>query len=114
MANEIYPQTTAEELAPRLSALGNITRLAIYRRLVRAGLGGMPVSSIQEHLDIPASTLSHHLRKLVEVGLVTQERQATTLLCSADFSVMEATFALFAKECCIDDESCSSDDNSCC
>ncbi|MCA9000724.1 MAG: helix-turn-helix transcriptional regulator [Planctomycetes bacterium] len=105
-----------EQVADRLSALGNTSRLEIYRVLVRAGLSGLPVAAVQERLQIPASTLSHHLRKLVEVELVTQERDGTTLICRADFRVMEDTFALFEKECCVDEQgaqSCSPGDTCC-
>jgi ArsR family transcriptional regulator len=49
-----------EKAASHLEALGNPTRLAVYRILVRAGDEGIPVGKIQEQLDIPASTLSHH------------------------------------------------------
>ena len=60
-----------EKAAAQLEALGNPTRLNIYRILVRAGDGGLPVGRIQSRLDIPASTLSHHCKRLVDVGLVT-------------------------------------------
>lgn len=85
-----------------MAALGNPTRLAVYRILVRAGAPGLPVSTVQERVGVPASTLSHHLRALREVGLVRQERQGTTLLCEADFEVMRATFAWLEQECCVD------------
>ena len=101
------------DLAQRMAALGNVTRLEIYRQLVRAGHAGLPVAGIQSRLDIPGSTLSHHLRRLIEVGLVAQERQATTLVCRADFAVMETTFALFAKECCVDETTRTSSDPCC-
>ncbi|MFT5735144.1 MAG: DNA-binding transcriptional ArsR family regulator [Planctomycetota bacterium] len=94
---------TADDLCLRMAALGNSTRLETYRVLVRAGRQGLPVAGVQERVGIPASTLSHHLRRLVEVGLVRQERTGTTLVCSADFAVMESTFALFAAECCADE-----------
>jgi len=106
-----------EQVATRLAALGNTTRLGIYRILVRAGHSGLPVAGVQTQLDIPASTLSHHLRKLVEVGLVTQRREGTTLICHADFSVMEATFALFVRECCADEQgaqACEPGETPCC
>jgi len=45
--------------ASRLEALGNPTRLAIYRALVRAGHAGAPVGKLQDEIGIPASTLSH-------------------------------------------------------
>ena len=69
-----------DDAAARLEALGNPTRLKIYRTLVRAGEEGMPVGRLQERLDIAASTLSHHLKALVGVGLVTQTREGTTLV----------------------------------
>ena len=106
-----------EQVAARLAALGNATRLEIYRTLVRAGRTGLLVSGVQERLRIPASTLSHHLHKLVEVGLVTQERQGTSLICRADFALMEASLALFVKECCADEQAAAtsaSDHNTCC
>ena len=105
-----------DQVASRLAALGNVTRLEIYRILVRAGRPGLPVSGIQSALSIPASTLSHHLRKLLEVGLVTQVREGTSLICTADFTVMESTFALFEKECCADEQgaqSCHSEESPC-
>ena len=72
-----------EEAAAQLEALGNPTRLKVYRALVRAGDDCMPVGRLQARLGIAASTLSHHLHKLILVGLVTQERQVTTLICRA-------------------------------
>jgi ArsR family transcriptional regulator, arsenate/arsenite/antimonite-responsive transcriptional repressor len=91
-----------EEAAIQLEALGNVTRLGIYRTLVRAGEDGLPVGRLQEKLGIPASTLSHHLHRLVEVGLVTQERQVTTLICRANYSEMNALLGYLADECCVD------------
>jgi DNA-binding transcriptional ArsR family regulator len=92
-----------EIAANQLEALGNTTRLTIYRALVRAGHGGLPVGKLQEKLDIPASTLSHHLKKLVDVGLVTQERQATTLICRAHYPSMNELLGFLADECCADE-----------
>jgi ArsR family transcriptional regulator len=91
-----------EEAALQLEALGNATRLAIYRSLVRAGDRGMPVGKLQAKLDIPASTLSHHIRRLVETGLVSQERQATTLVCRAIYPSMNALIGFLSDECCAD------------
>lgn len=73
-----------DEAAARLEALGNPTRLKIYRMLVRAGDPGLSVGKLQSRLSIPASTLSHHLKTLIIVGLVSQERDVTTLICRAD------------------------------
>ena len=91
-----------EIAASQLEAIGNPTRLQLYRVLVRAGDEGMPVGSVQQKLGIAASTLSHHLRKLVDVGLVTQERQATTLICRAHYPAMQTLIGFLADECCAD------------
>lgn len=91
-----------EKAASQLEALGNPTRLRLYRALVRAGAEGLPVGRIQEKLGIAASTLSHHLKRLVDTGLVTQERQATTLICRANYPSMDALIGYLADECCAD------------
>ena len=91
-----------ETAASQLEALGNATRLQIYRSLVRAGDNGLPVGKLQLKLDIAASTLSHHLRKLIEVQLVSQERQATTLICRANYGAMNGLIGYLSDECCAD------------
>src|SRR5437762_2265549 len=95
-----------EDAAARLEALGNPTRLAIYRLLVRAGDGGLPVGELQRRLDAAASTLSHHLRMLVVVGLVSQERRKTTLVCRANYDTMKGLISFLVDECCADEKSC--------
>lgn len=91
-----------EKAASQLEALGNTTRLGLYRALVRAGDEGMPVGQLQERLDIAASTLSHHLKRMIDTGLVTQERQATTLICRASYDNMHALVRYLVDECCAD------------
>lgn len=91
-----------ETTAKQLEALGNVTRLRVYRTLVRAGDDGLPVGSLQERIGIAASTLSHHLHRLISTGLVTQERQATTLICRANYPAMHGLVGFLVDECCID------------
>ena len=91
-----------EQAAKQLEALGNPTRLRVYRTLVRAGDGGLPVGSLQEKLGIAASTLSHHLHRLILTDLVTQERQATTLICRANYRAMDNLVGFLVDECCVD------------
>lgn len=91
-----------EEAANQLEALGNPTRLQVYRTLVRAGRNGLAVGQLQEWIGIPASTLSHHLKRLIDTGLVTQQRQATTLICRAHYPTMDALIGFLADECCAD------------
>jgi ArsR family transcriptional regulator, arsenate/arsenite/antimonite-responsive transcriptional repressor len=96
-----------ETTAKQLEALGNPTRLRLYRTLVRAGESGLPVGRLQEKLKIAASTLSHHLHRLILTGLVTQERQGTTLICRANYPAMRTLIGFLVDECCAD-TSCAS------
>jgi DNA-binding transcriptional ArsR family regulator len=86
-----------------LSQLGNITRLKIVRELVRAGDAGMPVGDIRNMLNIPNSTLSHHLSHLRSVGLVRQEREATVLRCFVDYDHIDGIVSFLTEECCVAD-----------
>jgi DNA-binding transcriptional ArsR family regulator len=95
-----------DDAAVRLDALGNSTRLKIYRALVRAGHAGMPVGRLQERLKIPASTLSHHVKALVSVGLISQVREGTTLVCHAEYDTMQGLVDFLVAECCIDETQC--------
>ncbi|WP_315731599.1 MULTISPECIES: metalloregulator ArsR/SmtB family transcription factor [unclassified Bradyrhizobium] len=95
-----------DDAAARLEALGNPTRLKIYRALVRAGRAGMPVGHLQERLKIPASTLSHHIKGLVSVGLVSQVREGTTLVCHAEYDTMQGLVDFLVAECCVDQIQC--------
>ena len=91
---------TLDEAARCLEKFGNPIRLEVIRLLVRAGTGGLSVGEVQEHLGIPASTLSHHLMHLVSAGLVRQERQGRVLRCTPDFDLLEGLVALLTEECC--------------
>jgi DNA-binding transcriptional ArsR family regulator len=91
-----------EKAAKQLEALGNVTRLRLYKALVRAGDEGLPVGHVQEKLHIAASTLSHHLHRLILTGLVTQERHATTLICRANYPAMDSLVGFLVDECCVD------------
>jgi DNA-binding transcriptional ArsR family regulator len=96
-----------DEAASRLEALGNPTRLRIYRMLVKAGDPGLPVGGLQSRLAIPASTLSHHIKALLAAGLITQEREATTLICRANYPVMRGLVGFLVSECCTETDCAS-------
>ena len=83
-----------------LEKLGNPTRLEIYRLLVRAGPEGLAVGALQKHLDVPASTLSHHLSHLVNGDLVRQEREGRVLRCTANYDLMDQALGFLTEECC--------------
>lgn len=88
------------ELAFCLEKLGHINRLEIFRLLVRAGPEGMPVGEIQRHLEIPGSTLTHHIAQLVSAGLLQQTREGRILRCTAGYERIEAVVAALTAECC--------------
>lgn len=92
-----------EIAAKQLEALGNSTRLAIFRDLVKAGPQGSTVGDLREELDIPGSTLSHHIAKLVNAGLLRQERDSRSLICTTDHENMDALMEFLVQNCCTED-----------
>lgn len=86
--------------ADRLSALGAEPRLQIVRSLLAAHPAGMVAGEVQEELGIPASTLSHHLEKLKQVGLVTVRRVGTYLWYAADTGALREVMNFLYEECC--------------
>jgi len=101
-SRQIPPMLTTHNAAAQLEALGNPTRLSLYRLLVRAGHEGLSVGQCQRRLEVAASTLSHHVKVLVIVGLVSQERDGTTLICRASFDRMNELVQFLVAECCAD------------
>ena len=88
------------QIADRLAALGNTTRLRLYHLLVRAGGNGLNVGDLQRLLDVPASTLAHHLTALARAGLVEQERQGRETVSFANYTVMGELVDYLTAECC--------------
>lgn len=89
------------ELAARcLAELGNLTRLDIYRLLIRAGPGGLAIGEIQTRLGLAASTLAFHLRGLVTTGLVAQEKIGREVKCRAQYHRVESVIAFLREHCC--------------
>lgn len=86
--------------ANALAALGHEARLHVYRLLVKAGDEGLTVGQIGQHLGLPASTLAHHLRMLVDAGLVLQEKQGRAVRNRVDFDEMRRTVEFLTSECC--------------
>lgn len=94
------------EAADKLAELGHITRLQIFRTLVKAGPEGLPVSDIQKKLKSPGSTLSHHISRLVNVGLLKQEREGRVLRCHAQYTALTQLMDYLSEECCADSAGC--------
>jgi DNA-binding transcriptional ArsR family regulator len=91
---------TEQQAADGLAALGNRTRLRLYRLLVRAGDDGLNVGDLQRLLEVPASTLAHHLATLARAGLVIQERRGREVVSRADYGAMRALLGYLTEECC--------------
>jgi ArsR family transcriptional regulator len=89
-----------EKAAAQLAELGHVTRLSIYRSLVKAGTSGLSVSEIQHPLQIPGSTLSHHINRLIHVNLIKQTREGRVLRCVAQFNKLNKLVEFLIKECC--------------
>lgn len=89
-----------DRLAGMMDAMGAPQRLRIMRLLLAAHPEGMPAGEIQAELEIPASTLSHHLDKLRRAGLVRVRREGTYLWYSADTEALESLLSFLYAECC--------------
>ena len=83
-----------------LSALGTEARLRIMQLLLSAHPEGLVVGEIQQELDIPNSTLSHHLDKLRNQGLVNVRRESTFLHYSANCEALQELLQFLYAECC--------------
>jgi len=92
-----------ETIALQLEALGNVTRLEICLLLAKVGHKGIKVGEINKIIEIPASTLSHHLARLVNSGLVTQERKGRSLVCRVSVGTLDSLVIYMANNCCGDD-----------
>ena len=86
--------------ADMFSAMGTEPRLRIMRLLLSAYPDGMVVGDIQEELDIPSSTLSHHLEKLRHENLVTVRRDGTHLWYAANTESLRDLLGFLYEECC--------------
>ena len=86
--------------ADMLSAMGTEPRLRIMQLLLSAHPDGLVVGDIQSELDIPNSTLSHHLEKLKNEGLVNVRRESTFLRYTADADALQELLQFLYAECC--------------
>ena len=86
--------------ADMFSAMGTEPRLRIMRLLLSAHPQGMVAGDISAELDIPASTLSHHLDKLKNEGLIRVRRESTYLWYSANADTLQELLGFLYAECC--------------
>jgi ArsR family transcriptional regulator len=88
------------KFADMFSAMGTEARLRIMQLLLSAHPDGLVVSEIQQELDIPNSTLSHHLEKLKSEGLVQVQRESTFLRYTANAETLRQLLGFLYAECC--------------
>ena len=93
-----------------LSALASEPRLAVYRLLVKRGPEGYTPSELASRLDLPAPTLSFHLKGLVQAGLVVSRRESRNLYYSPNFERMNGLVGFLTDNCCsLAGEACAAD-----
>jgi ArsR family transcriptional regulator len=88
------------KFADMFSAMGTEPRLQIMRLLLSSHPDGLVVGEIQEELDIPSSTLSHHLDKLKAEDLVNVKRESTFLRYTANTNALQGLLQFLYAECC--------------
>ncbi|RUU14874.1 ArsR family transcriptional regulator [Mesorhizobium sp. M7A.T.Ca.TU.009.01.3.2] len=83
-----------------LAALGQETRLDVFRLLVRAGPEGIPAGEIAKRLDTVQNTMSAHLKVLAHAGLIRPERDGRTVRYVADMTGLRDLLAYLMEDCC--------------
>lgn len=91
-----------EQAVHGLSALAHGTRLEAFRLLVKAGSQGIRAGVLAERLDIPAQTLSFHLKELVQAGLTEPRREGRSIYYSVDFRAIVRLVDYLMENCCTD------------
>lgn len=100
----------ANEAIDALSALASESRLAVFRLLVKRGPEGYTPSDLTKRLDVPAPTLSFHLKGLVQAGLVVSRREGRNLFYSPNFEHMNSLVGFLTENCCsLAGEACGAD-----
>ncbi len=102
MSNVATKKNTEQitKYADMFSAMGTEARLRIMQLLLSAHPEGLVVGEIQEELEIPNSTLSHHLDKLKNEGLVQVRRESTFLHYTANTDALQELLRFLYAECC--------------
>ncbi|MDE1943683.1 MAG: helix-turn-helix transcriptional regulator [Betaproteobacteria bacterium] len=89
-----------QDIVSALAALAQPLRLKAFRLLVVAGQEGLTPGQMAETLELPAPTLSFHLKELTHAQLVTQEREGRHLIYRANYERMNGVLAYLTSNCC--------------
>jgi ArsR family transcriptional regulator, arsenate/arsenite/antimonite-responsive transcriptional repressor len=97
----------SEEAVSALGALAQESRLSIFRLLVKRGPDGHTPGELAEKLEIPAPTLSFHLKELQHADLIVSRREGRFLYYSANFDTMNGLVGFLSENCCsLSDSAC--------
>lgn len=91
---------TENQVVQALGALAHPLRLQIFRALVVVGPPGLTPGAIMAGVQVPAATLSFHLKELAGAGLVTQERNGRNFIYRAAYGEMNALLGYLTANCC--------------
>lgn len=83
-----------------LSALAQPTRLSVFRKLIKAGPGGLPAGDLAALADVPHNTMSTHLAILSRSGLVGSRREGRSVIYSANLEQVSALLSFLISDCC--------------
>lgn len=104
IANSVYFDTIGnmktKQAVKALAALAQECRLSVFRLLVEAGAEGIPAGEISERLEIPAATMSFHLKELTATGLIASLRNGRSLIYSLQPDVMNELMKFLMQDCC--------------
>jgi len=90
----------SKQIVAALGALGQDTRLEVFRVLVQQGPDGLSAGTIAQLLDVPPSSLTFHLQQLTHAGLITQRRLSRQLIYAANFATMNEIVSYLTENCC--------------
>jgi ArsR family transcriptional regulator len=98
------------DVVKSMAALAQESRLAVFRLLVKRGPEGYTPGDLSQKLDIPAPTLSFHLKELQNADLIAVRREGRFLFYSTRFDRMKGLVAFLTDECCSQaDKACDAD-----
>ena len=89
-----------QDVVKSLAALAQESRLRVFRTLVVAGPLGLTPGALSEELGVAATTLSFHLKELMNAGLVSQQRDGRNLIYRAAYDRMNGLLAYLTAHCC--------------
>jgi ArsR family transcriptional regulator, arsenate/arsenite/antimonite-responsive transcriptional repressor len=92
--------TKLERHAEQFGALGHPARLSLLRYIVQAGSDGISTTELQRKLDMPWTTLSHHLTRLVAAELVKAQRDGKLAIHTANYAALKTLTDFLWQDCC--------------